>query len=233
MANSTIPSFTLQTPTTTPTFTLKTPTTTTSSLPTLPSLPTGTLQSTPGSCATPLNYSLVRNNNFAKILEYYNTLLNEYTRLYTQYSTDINSPNSSDRDNAKNILKPKIDAYNLQIINLSQELINNINKDTDLILSQKNELDTKTQSIDTLLDNIKMLKEKDIDLSITEKSRIDSLNTTKTGAEDIHFNSQIYMGLNILLVLIVIGLIIYLVNSNFTTKYNNTNNIYKNSRINN
>ena len=65
--------------------------------------------------------------------------------------------------------------------------------------------------------------------------KIDSLNNTIESAEDLEFTSQIYMGINILLVLLVIGLILYLVYSNFNASSNNSNsinNIYKNIKIN-
>jgi len=187
-------------------------------------------------CGTPLDYSVVRKNKIEKITEYYNTLLTEYTKSYTDYARQSNSVNTNDRTYADTTLKPKTEAYNTQIINLSKELINAVNKDTDLILDQKNELETKTQQIDTLMTNIKLLKAKNTDLTITEKSQVDSLNTTKSGSDDLKMTSQIYMGINILLVLLVIGLILYLVYSNFTNKSNNTNNInniYKNIKSNN
>ena len=186
------------------------------------------------SCNTPLEYSVVRKNNLNKITEYYNTLLNEYSKTYTDYASQSNSVNTNDRTYAETTLKPKTEAYNTQIINLSKELIDTVNKDTDLILDQKNELETKTQKIDTLMNDIKLLKQKNTDLSIIEKSQVDSLNTTKTGADDLKMTSQLYMGVNILLVLLVIGFIVYLVYSNFTTKSSNSNmnNIYKNIKSN-
>ena len=188
------------------------------------------------SCGQPLDYSVVRKNKIEKITGYYNTLLTEYTKAYTDYASQSNSVNTNDRTYADTTLKPKTEAYNTQIINLSKELIDAVNKDTDLILEQKNELETKTQQIETLMDNIKVLKAKNTDLTITEKSQVDSLNTTKSGSDDLKMTSQIYMGINILLVLLVIGLILYLVYSNFTTKSNNTNNmnnLYKNIKSNN
>ena len=188
------------------------------------------------SCGTPIDYSVVRKNNLNKITEYYNTLLNEYSKTYNEYASQSNSVNTNDRTYAETTLKPKTEAYNTQIINLSKELIDTVNKDTDLILDQKNELETKTQKIDTLMNDIKLLKQKNTDLSITEKSQVDSLNTTKTGADDLKMTSQLYMGVNILLVLLVIGFIVYLVYSNFTTKSSNSNsnmnNIYKNIKSN-
>ena len=212
-------------------------------------IPSATNQSSTKSCQAPVDYSVLRNNNLAKITKYYNDLLDEYTKTYADYAQQNVSVNASDIIYADTTLKPKTELYNTQIINLSKELIDNVNKDTDLILDQKNELDSKSQTIDTLMNEIKLLKEKDMDLSITEKSRIDSLNTTKTSTEELTFTTQIYIGINILLVLLIIGFIIYLVYSNFTSKdnytttkinnmsnmnnMNNMNNIYKNIKSNN
>jgi len=179
----------------------------------------------------PLNYSIVRKQKIDKITNYYNDLLKEYTKLYTEYTLESNSLESDARTYAETTLKPKVEAYNSQIINLSKELINTVNRDTELILDQKTDLETKGKNIDTLMKKIKMLKNKKTDLSINEKSQIDSLNNTIESVEDLEFTSQIYMGINILLVLLVIGLILYLVYSNFNSSVNtpnSINNIYRN-----
>jgi len=157
---------------------------------------------------TPLNYSIVRKQKIDKIINYYNELLKEYTKSYTDYTIDSNSLETDARTYAETTLKPKVEAYNSQIINLSKELINTVDRDIELILDQKKELDTKSKTIDTIMKEIKMLKNKKIDLSINEKSQIDSLNNTIESADDLKFTSQIYMGINILLVLLVIGLIL-------------------------
>ena len=72
------------------------------------------------------------------------------------------------------------------------------------------------------MSDIKKLKDKKISMKILEKSEYDSLNITKEGTEDLHFTTQIYMGINILLILLIIGLVIYLVYSNSTDKTDNT-----------
>ena len=169
----------------------------------------------------PLDYLIVRQQKIQQITDYYTKLLNEYTKNYTDYATQSNSVNTNDRTFATTTLKPKTEAYNKQIINLSKELINVVKTDNDLILDQKTELDKKAHNIDLLMSDIKKLKEKKISIKIMEKSEYDSLNITKEGTEDVHFTTQIYMGINILLILLIIGLIIYLVYSNNTSKTNN------------
>ena len=201
------------------------------------------------SCNTPLDYALIRKNNIAIITNYYNKLIDSYTLSYTDYSKQNVSTNLNDRTYADKTLKPQVAAYNTQIINISKELMNNINKDTDLIVEQTTELEKKNQNLNKLLDDIKFLKEQNAELGITEKSQEDNVRSTQSGSDDLHFTSQIYMGINILLVCIVIGLIIYLVYSNSPSKTNTTttnaganagsntssniNNIYKNIKVNN
>ena len=92
---------------------------------------------------TPPSYTSLRKDNIDKIKLYYNKLLDEYTKAYTEYSTNKNSTIVSDREDAEAILKPRAEAYNTQIINLSKELIESVDKDTDLILQQKTELEEK------------------------------------------------------------------------------------------
>jgi hypothetical protein len=210
-----------------------TPTPTTTSTPTESSSSQNNeeVENTKCENSTPLNYSIVRKQKIDKIINYYNELLKKYTESYTEYTIDSNSLESDARTYAETTIKPKAEAYNSQIIKLSKELIDTVDRDTELILDQKIELETKSKNIDTLMKEIKMLKNKKTDLSINEKSQKDSLNNTIERTEELSFTSQLYMGINILLVLLVLGLIIYLVYSNFTTTSNNSNsinNIYRN-----
>lgn len=200
-------------------------------------------------CNTPLDYAVVRKNNIAKITEQYQSLLDTYTKAFTDYSTNNASSKEPDKQYAKLTLKPKTEAYNTQIINISKELMSSVNKDTDLIVDQTKELEKNTIKLNKLMDDIKLLREKNEELKITEQSQEDNVKNTQSGSDDLHFTSQIYMGINMLLVLIIVGLIIYLVYSNYTSNKNNTNstststngmnkmsginNIYKNIKVNN
>ena len=200
-------------------------------------------------CNSPLDYALVRKNNIEKITAQYQSLLDNYTKIYTDYSTNNASSKDNDRQYAKLTLKPQTEAYNTQIINISRELMVSVNKDTDLIVEQTKELEKKASQLNTLLHDIKLLRDKNAELKILEQSQEDNVKNTQSGSDDLQFTSQIYMGMNMLLVLIVIGLIIYLVYSNFTSKKNNTNsnssstnltngmngmnNLYKNIKVNN
>ena len=179
------------------------------------------------------DYTVLRTQNFKKINDYYNTLLDSYTKNYTEYATQSASLLANDKAYAETTLKPKVADYNKQVINLNQNLINNVNQDTDLITDQKNQLTTKMTTIDTLMSNIQMLKDKDTEMTVVSSARKDSLNSTKIGTDDMQFNTYIYIGICILLVLLIIGLIFYLVYSGYSNqsnsnKINNTGNTSRN-----
>lgn len=175
------------------------------------------------------DYSVLRQQNITKINDYYNTLLSSYTKNYSDYATQSASSNINDRTYATSTIMPIVKDSNTQIINLSQTMINNVNQDNDLISDQRDELTKKSLQIDTIMSNIKLLTDKDTEMTVFSGARQDSLNSTITSAEDMKFTTYIYIGISILLVLLIIGLIIYLVYSNFTSTSNKSNNnLYKN-----
>jgi len=196
--------------------------------------PTGINPSLLDSCQVTIpDYSVLRKQNILKINDYYNTLLSSYTKNYSDYSTQFASSNINDKTYANTTLKPKVSDYNKQIINLSQTMINSVNQDNELINLQKTELSSKMAEIDSLISNLSILKDKNNEMTVLSNARQDSLNSTKTSAEDMQFLSYIYIGICMLLVFIIIGLIIYLVYSNFTSKSSNNkiNNLYKNNNL--
>jgi len=190
----------------------------------------------PSSCQVNIpDYTVLRQQNIAKINDYYKTLLDSYTKSYTDYTTQ-RTGNLVDKQNAEAILKPKVVNYNTQVINVSQAMINSVNQDTDLIAEQNSELESKTEKIDTIMANIKILKDRDTELDVLTGSRNDSLSSTKTGVEDMQFNTYVYIGICVLLVLIIIGLIIYLVYSSYSSSSKNnttSSNASKNTTTNN
>ena len=110
----------------------------------------------------------------------------------------------------------------------------------DLILDQKNQLQERTKSIDTLISDITLLKDKDNEMSVLKGARTDSLNSTTEGTEGMQFTTYIYMGINILLVILILGLVIYIVYSNWGSNLSsgkssntNTNNAHKSIMKNN
>jgi hypothetical protein len=181
-------------------------------------IPISAQASSSGNCNISIpDYTTLRQQNLDKINNYYNTLLSSYTQNYRDFSSQSASSNVNDRTYANTTLRPKVQNYNTQIINVSQSMIDNVNQDTDLIMEQKNQLLDKTNQIDTLMNNIKLLKEKDNEMNVLSRARNDSLNSTKTGTDDMNFYTYIYIGINILMVLCVIGIVIYIVYSNYST----------------
>jgi len=178
--------------------------------------------------ATIPDYSVLRQKNIDKINAFYNNLLNDYTQNFSDYSKGNASSNINDRTNASTILKPKVEDANNQIINLSQTMINSINQDSDLINEQKNSLAKKMLQIDSIMSNVKLLKDKDYEMTVLTTAKKDSLNSTQSSTENMQFNTYIYIGICILTLLIIIGLIIYLVSSDSNKSSNKNNNLYKN-----
>lgn len=182
------------------------------------------------------DYTVLRQQNIDKINTYYNSLLSSYTQNYKDYSNQSASSNVNDRTYANTTLNPKVQNYNSQLINVSQSMINNVNQDTDLIMQQKNELLDKTRKIDTIMNNIEMLKDKNNEMTVLSNARTDSLNSSKNSAEDMNFTTYVYIGINMLMVLCVIGIVIYLVYSNYSVSRNSSsnrmNNVYRNIMVN-
>ena len=177
------------------------------------------------------NYETLRQQNINKINTYYNELLNSYTSSYNDYATQSKGT-KNDQNYANKVLLPKYTNNNTQLINLSHTMINNINQDMDLISAQKDELNVKNRKIDTIMNNIIMLKDKDSEMSVLTSSRSDSLNSSDEGLNEINFYTYIYIGIDILLVLLILGLVIYIVYSSFSNKRNtNNNNIYRNITV--
>ena len=183
------------------------------------------------------DYNDLRHQNIKKINTYYKTLLDSYTKNYTDYATQSASNNVNDRTYATTTIMPNVQNSNSQIINLSQAMINNVNLDNDLILEQKKTLVEKMDEIDSIITNINLLSDKDIEMTVLTGAKQESLNSTTSSKEDMQFNTYIYIGVCILLVIIIIGLIIYLVYSNYTSKESSNNvklnSLYKNINTNN
>lgn len=156
------------------------------------------------------DYNVLRQQNLNKINKYYNDLLGSYTSNYTNYSAQKISANINDRTYAETTLKPKISDYNQQMINVSKNMINTVNRDTDLIVNQKNQLKEKIKIVDDLNNDIKVLTAKDKELGIKTSADEDSLNNTKIGTKNLSFMNTVYIVLNILLLLVIIAMIVML-----------------------
>lgn len=173
------------------------------------------------------DYSVLRQQNLDKVNEYYNTLLGSYTSIYNQYATQSKGT-KNDQNYANTVLLPKYTNYNTQLINLNQSMINGVNQDIDLIAAQKDELTNKTRQIDTIMNNITLLKDKDNEMTVLTGARKDSLSSASDGLDQMNFSSYIFIGINILILLVILGLVIYIVYSNYSTgtRARSANNLY-------
>lgn len=182
------------------------------------------------------DYTVLRQQNLDKVNEYYNNLLGSYTSSYNQYATQSKGT-KNDQNYANTVLLPKYTDYNTQLINLNQSMINNLNQDMDLIAAQKDELTNKTRQIDTVMNNIKLLKDKDNEMTVLTGARKDSLSSTSEGLEQMNFSTYIFIGINILILLVILGLVIYIVYSSYDSgsRSRNANNLYsgiaRNNRV--
>ena len=107
---------------------------------------------------------------------------------------------------------------------MSQNLINSVSQDTDLIAVQKTQLDLKMASVDTLMNNINLLKDKDTEMTVLSGSRLDSLTSTKAGTEGMQFDTYIYIGICVLLLIVIVGLMFYIVYTGYSTVNSQKNN---------
>lgn len=173
------------------------------------------------------DYSVLRQQNLDKVNEYYNTLLGSYTSTYNQYATQSKGT-KNDQNYANAVLLPKYTDYNTQLINLNQSMINGVNQDIDLIAAQKDELTNKTRQIDTIMNNITLLKDKDNEMTVLTGARKDSLSSASDGLDKMNFSSYIFIGINILILLVILGLVIYIVYSSYSVgaRARSANNLY-------
>ena len=169
------------------------------------------------------NYEDVRSTNIKSINDYYEDLLTKYTKSYTDYAKNSSS-NVSDRTYAETQLKPNTTNLNNQIIKLNQTMIDSINKDNDIIMSLKNQLEDKKQIINDNILNIDNIKTEINTINNHYNLKTEDLNKTEQYNESITIWKWLYIVINILLVLCISGLIIYLLFSNSTSNTNNKSN---------
>jgi hypothetical protein len=179
------------------------------------------------------DYSVLRQENLDKINDYYQSLLSSYTTTYNQYARDSRGT-KSDQNYANTVLLPKYKNYNDQIINLTQTVINGVNQDMDLVSAQKDELTSKSRQVDTIMNNISLLKEKDNEMTILTGARQQSLTSSNEGLDEMNFSTYIFIGINVFFLLVVLGLVFYIVYSSFTGSNSNKtkNNLYANIAVN-
>jgi len=71
-------------------------------------------------------------------------------------------------------------------------------------------------------------------MTVLSGSRQDSLSSVKDGEDSVQFSTYIYIGINILAILMILGIVIYIVYSSYTANKNKTaNNLYRGIAVNN
>jgi hypothetical protein len=84
------------------------------------------------------------------------------------------------------------------------------------------------------MNNLTLLKDKDNEMTVLSGSRQDSLSSVKDGEDSVQFSTYIYIGINILAILMILGIVIYIVYSSYTANKNKTaNNLYRGIAVNN
>lgn len=169
------------------------------------------------------NYEDVRDKNIKTINDYYDDLLTQYTKNYSDYSRN-SSGNASDRSYAETQLKPKTTSLNNQIIKLNQQMIDSINIDNDAIITLKNQLEDKKQRINDNIVLINKLKENKLIIENQYNLRNDNL---KSSINELYYSniwSWFFLIINIILIIIILISIGYLIFSNNNYK-NNVNRV--------
>ena len=89
------------------------------------------------------DYETLRNNNLREINQHYNAILGQYKNNYSSYLSKINSADNDERQNVLTQLKPKVKSYNDHLIKINKEMIIKVNLTNDLLVKQKEEIDSK------------------------------------------------------------------------------------------
>lgn len=156
------------------------------------------------------DYEDVRSDMKEDIDKYYAKILTGYTDNYNQYLSKINSSEQNDIDYATTQLKPKVVAYNKQLININKEMIKRVNDVSNLIDEQKESLTTKREEIKANYDKLDKLEKRRDDLKTEVNGNKNHLAEISDNSGDKKLYTSIYIGINLLLFLIIIGTLVYM-----------------------
>ena len=106
------------------------------------------------------DYEDVRSEMKQDIDKYYTKILTGYTTNYNQYLNKINSSEQNDIDYATTQLKPKVVAYNKQLVNINKEMIKRVNSVSELIDQQKEGLTSKRNEVKGNYDKLDKLEKR-------------------------------------------------------------------------
>jgi Rad3-related DNA helicase len=162
-------------------------------------------------CAASLkDYDTVRSEMKGKIDKYYTDILGLYTSTYDSYLENINSTDQDKIDYALTKLKPDVQSYNQQLIKINQAMIDRVNNVSKLIDDQKKSLVGKRNEIDSNYVKIDKLKKRKDTLKVEISGNEDFLSQVGDRHEQDSLYKSIYIGINILLLIIIVSGLVYL-----------------------
>lgn len=171
----------------------------------------GTTNEEDDNCAASLkDYETVRSEMKDKINKYYTDVLGLYTSTYDSYLENINSTDQDKIDYAVTKLKPDVKSYNDQLIRINQAMIDRVNNVSKLIDDQKKSLIGKRNEIDSNYVKIDKLKKRRDTLKVDISGNEDFLSQVDGRREQDTLYKSIYVGINILLLIIIIAGLVYL-----------------------
>lgn len=171
----------------------------------------GTTNDRDDECAISLkDYETVRNEMKEKMNTYYNEILGLYSASYDSYLDNIDSTDQDKIDYALTQLKPDVKSYNNQLIKINQVMIDRVNNVSKLIDEQKKSLVGKRNEIDANYTKIDKLKKRRDQLKVDITGNEDYLKEVDSRRENDSLYKSIYIGVNILLLIIIVSTLVYL-----------------------
>jgi len=172
-----------------------------------------------------MKFQELRDNNFTKISDYYQKITNEYYNKQQLYKVNSTSLDQDKQYYSENIIRNQIGNYEDQIININMEMINLLNKNDDIILLQKKEIEQLNKNIETKLNIIGNTQHK------LHKLEQETTGHNNNKTQIIHSlnNKNYYHKIYIIIIILLIIFNIILLSYNFLQT--NTNN-YTNNHIN-
>jgi len=156
------------------------------------------------------DYEDVRLDMKQDIDKYYSKILTGYTENYNQYLNKINSTEQNDIDYATTQLKPKVVAYNKQLVNINKEMIKRVNNVSDLIDQQKEGLESKRKEVKDNYDKLDKLEKRRDDLKTEVNGNQHHLEEISDSSGDKNLYTSIYIGINLLLFIIIVSVLLYM-----------------------
>jgi len=184
-----------------------------------------------------ITFESVREQNWFKIDNFYNKIVNDYNTKKQQYDRGIISSNNDDIAYARFLL-PQVNDYSSQIMEIYSKMMELIEQNDNIIMEQKLNTDKLELENSKLIANIKQIKLKQKSANSEATSHIDNRNSIK---DELEYYNKWVIGykislvvLGIISVLLIIYKILYSSNENYSvqTSYMITNNKFINNKKN-